>query len=168
MKRLLTLRLLPLAILCTVVLPILQPSEVLAQRKLVPLKCNAEELENGFVCLDSLFVEEGTLPPDTCSRIYEWVPDRRIERIRWRLLFTNRMIGLSFRGQDVYAAEYVELSRSRGVIDSSNAYLLDEQVRSFLALLQEEVGFDQVVARGIAPGLSMKGPYTFYCDISRP
>lgn len=164
MKRILTYRL--LALICTVLLPILLPTEALAQRKLVPVKCNAEEREYGWVCLDSLFVEEGTLPPDTCARVFE---SRGGEfRINLRLLFTNSDFHVSFTGQDAYAAEFNELSKTRGVIDSSNAYLLDEQVRSFLGLLKDEVGFDQVVARGIAPGLSMSGPYTFRCDVPRP
>jgi hypothetical protein len=154
-----------LATLCTVLLPILLPSHALAQRKLVPVKCNAEELENGWVCLDSLFVEEGTVPPDSCERFMFWSEVR--PDLPWRLLFTNFRISLSFTGQDAYADEFRELCESRGVIDSSNAYLLDAQVRAFAALLQDEVGFDHVVARKITPR-GTKTPPRFSCTIPNP
>ncbi len=154
-----------LATLCTVLLPILLPSHALAQRKLVPVKCNAEELENGYVCLDSLFVEEGTLPPDSCERFMFW--SKGIFEPPWRLLFTNFMIGLNFTGQDAYVDEFHELSKSNGVIDSSNAYLLDEQVRAFVALLQDEVGFDHVVANAMMRRVN-ETPPTFYCLIPNP
>lgn len=154
-----------LATLCTVLLPILLPSHALAQRKLVPVKCNAEELENGWVCLDSLFVEEGTLPPDTCKRLWVGKPPRVIQ-YPWRLLFTNFPILLSFTGQDAYAAEFRELCKSRGAIDSSNAYLL-EQIRAFVALLQDELGFDHVVAIAISPRTNQTPP-RFHCAIPNP
>ncbi len=155
-----------LATLCTVLLPILLPSHALAQRKLVPVKCNAEELENGLVCLDSLFVEEGTVPPDSCERLMFW-SEGRMDDLLWRLLFTNIHISLSFTGQDAYVDEFRELNKSKGVIDSSNAYLLDAQVRAFVALLQDEVGFDHVVARAITPR-GTKTPPRFHCIIPNP
>lgn len=148
-----------LATLCTVLLPILLPSHALAQRKLVPVKCNAEELDKGLRCLDSLFVEEGTLPPVTCERIFTGNP--------LRLLYTNFPIDLSFTGQDAYVAEFRELCKSEGVIDSSNAYLLDEQIRAFVALLQEAVGFDHVVAIAISPRTNQIPP-RFHCAIPNP
>lgn len=154
-----------LATFCTVSLPILLPSHALAQRKLVPVKCNTEEWENGWACLDSLFVEEGTLPTDSCGWVlnYAW---GRID-LPWRLLYTNFSIDLSFTGQDAYADEFSELCKSNGVIDSSNAYLLDEQVRAFVALLQDEVGFDHVVAKGFTRRFRTTPP-RFSCTIPNP
>jgi len=152
------------ACLCAAIMTFLLPVDALAQRKLVPIKCNEEETAVGFRCIDSLFVEEGTLPPDSCQKLYT-VGTRPY---KLNLLFTNYDVKVTFRGQDANAAEFIELSKSRGVINNSNAYLLDESVRVFLELLQDEVGSDQVVARGTSQSLDMGGPFTFYCSVPNP
>ena len=155
------------ACLCGVFLLSFHCHEASAQRKLVPVVCNDNERSRGVVCLDSLFVEEGTIPPDSCEYITRWHSQGDASTLK--LLFTNFFIQLSFTGSDEHAAEYKELSGARGVIDGSNSYLLNDQVRGFLALLKQSVGYDVVVADGIAPSnLSMGGPFTFHVTVPGP
>jgi hypothetical protein len=51
---------------CAVLIQLAHALESTAQPRLVPVTCNNNETYPGLSCLDSLFVEEGTIPPDSC------------------------------------------------------------------------------------------------------
>lgn len=152
-----------LASFCAVLLQAVLPDVTLAQRKLVRVDCN----DGVVVCLDSLFVEEGTIPHDSCEMIISGYKPGDATVLS--LLFTNFNVHVSYTGSADHAAEFKELSSSRGVIDSSNSYLLNDQVKRFLELLKESVGYESVVAGSIAPSnLNMGGPFTFTVDVPKP
>jgi hypothetical protein len=162
MNRNLALRL--IAIFCSVLLPILLPSDVLAQRKLLPVKCTEEEWATGLICIDSIFVEEGTVSPDSCVRFFSAIG--RSPNIH--LLFSNSPLVVSFQGLDAHADEFNELSKAKAVIDSTRRYLLVESVRQFLHLLEVEFGLDDVRARSVNRNpKTSKGPYQFGCFVER-
>lgn len=141
------------ACLCAVLLQAVLPDVTLAQRKLVRVACG----DSVVVCLDSLFVEEGTIPHDSCEMIIRWYSPGDATVLS--LLFTNFNVHVSYTGSADHAAQFKELSSSRGAIDSSNSYLLNDQVKRFLELLKESVGYESVVAGSIAPSnLDMGGP----------
>lgn len=130
MKRKLTLRL--LVLLCTVLLPILLPTEAQAQRKLVPFHCEAPNV----TCSPQLYLEEGTGIEIDCSDLQD------IGR-HFHLFFANNRLIMSFTHEPSLLDEFIALGSvddtNRQPLDSSKAYLLSPAASNVLQLLRDSI-----------------------------
>lgn len=120
-------------------------AHITAQKKLIPFPqmCSDHDTNTTRGCSAPVFVEEGAVHPDSCT-YYLTVYDRF--GLGATFLYSNYPVIVNFDGRQEHGSEFSDLSLEKGIIDSTNDYLLADHVREFVKIIKDSVGYDSVTA----------------------